>query len=135
MPLAVGDIVYLYVPSLLNPKDKFAVVACLQPKPLLLLISTEVTAFRRSRPELSSAQIVVDVASHPCLKYDSWLDCTEPHGYEGLAEECDKDPDIIVGHISTDLQDKIIEVVKSSRTLPKRDIKRILAAFGIEPAG
>jgi hypothetical protein len=127
--LSAGDIVFLYVPSLKNPKEKFAVVACVQPRPILLLISTELTEFKQIRLALRAEQIVVKADDHPCLKYDSWLDCTEPHCYDELCTECDERPEIIVGHISPALRAEIVTVVTASKTLTRRNKASILAAI------
>lgn len=126
-----GDILHLYVQSLRNPKHKYCLLACIEPRPLLLLINSEVTEYKKSRPELMAGQLEIDCASHSFLRYDSWLDCTETHGYgrEELDAECGADPKIIVGHISARLQTRVVEVVRRSVTLSKRDISRILAAL------
>lgn len=129
MPLLPGDIVFVHVNSLQNPKEKFAVLACLDPQPMLLLISTELTGFKQNNPVLRAEQIVVDCKSHPCLRYDSWLDCTEPHSCGGLLMLFEANPKVRVGHVSPGLRANIIEVVASSKTLSQRNIKRFLDAL------
>lgn len=132
MPLVAGDIVYVYVSSLQNPKEKFAVLACVDPQPMLLLISTDLTSFKQDNQVLMAEQIVVDCASHPCLRYDSWLDCTEPHACHDLQAQYAVNPKLRVGHISAALRARIVEVVTASKTLPQRSIKRFLAALAAD---
>jgi hypothetical protein len=129
--LRTGDVVHVYVQSLRNPKHKFCVLACMEPKPLLFLINSEVTEYKKTRPDLMAGQLEIDAAGHAFLNYDSWLDCTELHGYplDQLEAEYNKDPKIVVGRLSEVLTARVIEVVKRSVTLPKRDIARILAAL------
>jgi hypothetical protein len=129
MPPSAGDIVYVYVPSLQNPTEKYAVVACVEPRPLLLLISTELTEFKRIRPALRAEQIEVKVAEHSCLAYNSWLDCTEPHCYDGLSAQCVECPATIVGHVSPALKAQLVVVVTRSTTLTQRNKTWILAAM------
>lgn len=131
MALQTGDVVHVYVHSLRNPKHKYCVLVCIEPKPLLFLINSEVTEYKKTRPDLMAGQLEIDAAGHAFLSYDSWLDCTELHGYplEQLEAECNKDPRIVVGRLSDALRARVIEVVKRSVTLSKRDIDRILAAL------
>lgn len=46
MGLRAGDILHLYIQSLRNPKHKYCVLACIEPRPLLLLINSEVTEYK-----------------------------------------------------------------------------------------
>lgn len=131
MALQTGDVVHMYVQSLRNPKHKYCVLVCVEPKPLLFLINSEVTEYKKTRPDLMAGQLEIDAAGHAFLNYDSWLDCTETHGcpLDQLEAEYDKDPGIVVGRLSAALTARVIEVVKRSVTLSKRDIERILAAL------
>lgn len=131
MALRTGDVVHVYVQSLRNPKHKYCVLACMEPKPLLFLINSEVTEYKKTRPDLMVGQLEIDAASHAFLNYDSWIDCTELHGYPlgQLEAEYNRDPKIVVGRLSEVLSARVIEAVKRSVTLSKRDIARILAAL------
>jgi hypothetical protein len=55
MPLYPGDIVHLYVQSLTNPKNKFGIIVCVDPKILLLLITSGLTDLHKISPNLESA--------------------------------------------------------------------------------
>jgi hypothetical protein len=133
MALRTGDVVHVYVQSLRNPKHKYCVLVCMEPKLLLFLINSEVTEYKKTRPDLMAAQLEIDAASHAFLNYDSWLDCTELHGYplDQLMAEYNRDPKVVVGRLSESLTTRVIEVVQRSVTLPRRDISRILAALPI----
>ncbi|MBW4053570.1 MAG: hypothetical protein HIU85_19335 [Proteobacteria bacterium] len=131
MGLLAGDILRLYVQSLRNPKHKYCVLACLEPRALLLLINSELTDYKQSQPDLMASQIEIDATSHSCLNYDSWLDCAESHYYDRdqLETEFGANRGIVVGHLSTTMQARVVDVVRRSRTLSKRDIERILGAL------
>ena len=131
MALQTGDVVHVYVQSLRNPKHKYCVLVCIEPKPLLFLINSEVTEYKKTRPDLIAGQLEIDAAGHAFLNYDSWLDCTETHGYplDQLEAEYNKDPRMVIGRLSEALTARVIEAVKRSVTLSKRDIARILAAL------
>jgi hypothetical protein len=105
----------------------------MEPKLLLFLINSEVTEYKKTRPDLMAGQLEIDAASHAFLNYDSWLDCTELHGYplDQLTAEYNRDPKVVVGRLSESLTTRVIEVVQRSVTLPRRDISRILAALPI----
>lgn len=131
MVLKPGAIVYVHVPSIVPPATKFAVVGCLDPKPILFLINTALTAFKRSRTDLMAGQLEITRQEHPCLHYDSWLDCAEPHGYdrEILSKACQRDRSVIRGHVSERLLAQIMATVEASRTIEKRKIGWVLAAL------
>ncbi|MGB7603214.1 MAG: hypothetical protein WBM24_23125 [Candidatus Sulfotelmatobacter sp.] len=135
MALRTGDVVHVYVQSLRNPKHKYCVLVCIEPKPLFFLINSEITEYKKTRPDLMVGQLEIDAAGHAFLKYDSWLDCTELHGYplDQLEAEYSKDQKVAVGRLSEVLRARVIEIVKRSITLPKRDIARILAALTPPP--
>ena len=129
--LSCGSIVYLHIPSITPPASKFAVIGCLEPKLILFLFNSELTEFKQSRPALMAGQLVVPVADHPCLRYDSWLDCAEPHGYsrDELNQCWIKDRSLVRGTVSPALRAQIVAVVQTSRTIPKKQIDMIVAAL------
>jgi hypothetical protein len=129
--LDCGSIVYLHIPHITPPASKFAVIGCIDPKLILFLINSELTEFKQSKPDLMAGQLIVPVAEHPCLRYDSWLDCAEPHGYDrhALNVSWANDRGIKKGTISPVLRSQILSVVQTSRTIPKKQIDMILAAL------
>ena len=131
MGLRVGDILFLYVQSLRNPKPKYCVLASLEPRPLLFLINSELTNYKQAQPDLMAGQLEIDAQNHSFLRYDSWLDCAESHFYdrERLGAEFEATPEILVGHLSDAMLARVVEVVRCSRVLPKRDITQILMAL------
>jgi hypothetical protein len=123
--------VYVHVPSIVPPATKFAVIGCLDPKPIIFLVNTALPAFKRLRPELMARQLEITRDDHPCLHYDSWLDCAEPHGYDmgALVSACKRDPTIVRGYVSDQLRERIIAAVEASRVIEKRKITWLLAGL------
>lgn len=104
---------------------------------MIFLVNTALTAFKRLRPELMAGQLEITRDEHPCLHYDSWLDCAEPHGYDmsSLATAYARDPTTVRGHISDRLRRRIIAVVEASRVIERRKIAWLLAGLhGAPPA-
>ena len=98
---------------------------------MLFLINTALTAFKQSRPDLMAGQLQITAAEHSCLRYDSWLDCAEPHGYDisKLTAAYEWDRGIVRGHISVQLRKQIIDVLETSRVIEKRKVAWLLAAL------
>jgi hypothetical protein len=131
MPLCPGDIVHLYVQSLANPKNKFAIIACVEPKVLFLLISSEMTEFVQSQDEIRAGHILILAAEHTFLRYDSWVNCVEPHSCDRatLERDCDRGASQKVGKMSGNLLLQLLQTVSATRLLATRDKNRILSAF------
>lgn len=71
------------------PKDKFVVIACFDPNPCGFFINTKVNDFIQASPQLMACEVLLSVAVHPFLSYDSWLDCREILSFQE-AELADK---------------------------------------------
>lgn len=71
---AVGDVIFLRCKNCNPPKDKFFVVALVEPLKLFL-INSEMTAFQKASPDHVIAQAHVSVAEHDFLEYDSLIGC------------------------------------------------------------
>lgn len=71
---AVGDVIFLRCKNCNPPKDKFFVVALVEPLKLFL-INSEMTDFQKASPDHVIAQAHVLVAEHAFLEYDSLVGC------------------------------------------------------------
>lgn len=73
-----GQIFYLFCEfTRPRPKPKFIVLACVNPRPLVLLINTNKSEMIRSDPDLESTQVCIRAADYSFLSYDSYIDCLE----------------------------------------------------------
>lgn len=137
MQLVPGMVLYLSFSTLKpSPKEKFAVLCSLDPKPMFLLINSEQNAFVINTPEMAAHNLVIDVASHPFLNYDSWLDCTVPFGYD-LAELLSiigKEPSRIKGKLSQKLVQATAGRIGQSDLWPPKKAARVVASLS-NPVG
>lgn len=115
-----------------RPAPKYAIVARTDPDVLMLLISTEIPRFAQQREALRRSYIQVDVASHPFLEYDSWVDCNDAkdeYTLESLQIAHGKNPDCYVGDVSVSALRKIVGGVDCSTKLERRKQSSISSAL------
>jgi hypothetical protein len=130
--LSPGTVLYLWFPiTKPNPKEKFAVLGPVEPKPMLLFIDTDINPFVNHTNELRDHHLVVDLASHQFLQYDSWVDCTYPVGYdlEQLMLAVTKGPEVIRGTISDALRQAICSRLSDSKLWPPAKSKQFVDAL------
>lgn len=131
MPLSAGDVVRVFFQTTTPPKFKRCVIVTLEPKPVVLLISSDIGPYIESRPKLKAAQVLIDSANHDFMRYDSWIDCGQPHGYpEGWIEHAiNADPRARLGRISVVVAREILIVTENSDLLSKKQKDLLAAAF------
>ncbi len=133
LDVAPGTVLRLYISTLKGgPKDKYCVLACVTPKPRLLLISSEPSQLKRDNPELRGHQVVIDAANHKqFLWQDSYIDCSDPYGMpeEEIIRQLNDGSNRIVGQISISVLRDLRAVIKSSALIPGRQIQWILDAL------
>jgi hypothetical protein len=127
-----GSVLYLYCPFTHPPKDKFLLVACVEPILNLFVINSEIPDFVQKRPHLKRCQVKMDVASHPFLTHDSYIDCkdaiisiTREHAEEQIYNEMNR----LKGNIKEPVKEKVIAAIKSCEKLKPQNVTWILAAF------
>lgn len=127
-----GDILFLSLNVLYGgPKDKFAIVGCVEPKPRLLLISSEVSALKRADPDQLNRQVVIDSARHAFLDYDSYVDCTDPLGADigDIRDQLRTEPWRYKGRVEPDVLGRIREAVTDSPTIAPVQVRWLLSAL------
>lgn len=127
--VAPGQALRLYIPVLYgHPKEKYCVLACLEPKIRLLLINSEINEVILAQPEMSECHIPIDAESHPFLRQDSYIDCNDPVGHpdDELERQLKADPTRILGVISDDVCREIRRVIPLSPLLSSYDIEWML---------
>ncbi len=130
--LTPGRVLLLYCDFTIPPKDKFLVLACIEPEPLFLVINSQLSEFIRKREWLLQCQVSIKHEDHPFLKHHSYIDCTSAHKVTSrdIYEQLEKDIKKVKDEISKDTRDQIRAAVKFSKTLPARHKLDILAALG-----
>lgn len=132
MILTPGTVLYLYFTVVRpNPKEKFALLGAIEPSPMLLFIDTDINPFVNNTDELRSHHLLVPQLDHEFLKYDSWIDCTYPVGYDLalLASTVQRSPEKICGTIGGRLRMDICAKVSSSRLWPAKKKERFVSAL------
>lgn len=120
--ISPGGIYVLYLAILYGkPKDKYCILACIDPKVRLLLINSEPSKLKREQPALWEAQVSIDKDAHTFLTKDSYIDCTDPIGYDldEIKIQIEKDPSIYKGEINGNIRQRIIAALDND-LIPKR---------------
>jgi len=129
MQLVPGMVLFLWFRTMKPfPKDKFAVLCCLEPSPIFLLINSDQNTFIVNTPELVKHHLPVDAASHPFLSYDSWLDCSAPFGYdtEELLNALRKEPARVRGKLSQKLIQDAVALISTSDLWTSKKMARVV---------
>jgi len=126
--LHIGAILHLYCSFTRPPKDKFLIVVCLDPKPLLVFINSRINALVQSNPDLAQCQVLIDAENHAFLDYDSFIDCSDVCSFpiehlEGQVEEQLK------GTVSSGVLSGIGEVIQKSPLISPRQLSWIAQAL------
>ena len=75
--LVPGQVLYLFCDFTDPPKEKYLVLACVEPEPLLFVINSSIPAFIARRPDMRRCQVRVTTSTHPFLDHDSFINCAE----------------------------------------------------------
>ena len=59
------------------PKDKFFLVAAINPAPILLVVNSGINPFIQNNPEMLKCQVVIAESNYRFLDHDSYLDCNK----------------------------------------------------------
>lgn len=129
--LTVGRVLKLFCKFTKPPKEKYLVVANVQPYPILFLINSEINAFIKARPHLLQCQVQIDAASHSFLDHHSYIDCTQANHFTMLDMESQivQDMGRIKDCLSSEVIKTIISAVEDSKTLERKHKRWILNAL------
>ena len=128
-----GKILYLDAAFTDPPKPKYVVLACVQPKPVLLLINSRVNPNVERDPSRAGRHLRLSASDYAFLSHDSFLDCSKEYG---LASDLEMTGQLVadLGRIKGDLTQadklRVVEIIKTSPTIPPRIIKAIEMALG-----
>jgi hypothetical protein len=113
------------------PKEKFAILGPIEPKPLFLFIDTDINPFINCTDDLRAHHLTIYAAEHAFLEYDSWVDCSYPVGYdlESLCSEYYRQPHVLKGRITESLRSTIISCIETSRLWPAKKANQFICAL------
>lgn len=61
------------------PKDKYLVLACVEPEPLFLVINSKINELIQRRAWLLQCQVRINQEDHHFLQHHSYIDCTNAY--------------------------------------------------------
>lgn len=127
--IRVGSIYLLHLTVTTPPKPKYCL--CVTATPWLFLVNSKLRPFVADRPALSAQQVRLPVAGHQFLRYDSWIDCSEPISIQAaeVARQCADDPSREKGPASERVLEAVLRAVAVSTTLPERKKQAIAEAL------
>ncbi len=134
--LRPGMVLYLDAAFTNPPKPKYVLLACLDPRPVVLVINSQVNPNVESDPARAGRHVKLSAADYAFLQHDSYLDCSK-----GYSIDCDTD---VSGQLVCDLsrikgelccadRQSVVTTIRTSATIPMRIRKAIEAAVGYKP--
>lgn len=130
--LVPGRILHVHCSYTTPPKNKFVVVAAIQPAPLLFIVNSKINRWVQARADLRDCQVEIRQQDHTFLGQDSFLNCTEAVGQMAMEElegQLVKGMSNIKDMITPNEQEAILYAVKDCRTLSKKEIRWITEAL------
>jgi len=126
-----GRIYYLHCTFTRPRKNKFVLVACVDPEPVVLLINSRVNEFVQRRPPLARCQVAIDEASHGFLRHDSFIDCSAafPMDFVEIERQVLDDTSAVRGSASPSVIDQVCAAVKLSSGIARRHREWILVGL------
>lgn len=125
------DVLKLFFQTTNPPKWKRCVVACLEPKPTLFLINSQINPFVNDTPELHACQVLIDIQNHDFMRTDSWIDCSQPFGYplDWIETALSENPRLYLGRVSDVTRRDMVSCVYNTPLLSEHKKRPILAAL------
>ncbi len=132
--LVPGQVLYLFCDFTFPPKEKYALVAAVEPTPLLFLINSTIAAFIQRRAELAACQVALSAIDYDFLSHDSFIDCSRVFGCMTRVEimgQLGDDVSRVKGTLTQAASKAVLCAVAMARTISaahKRAIQQALKA-------
>jgi|SRR5882672_9147868 len=107
-----------------SPKEKFVVVGCAAPRPLVIVVNSEIREFVKRRPRLLVCQVMLSKNDYSCLHHDSYLDCSRAIDYftQAIVEnQVVRDMARIKMCLTKADTANVIKAIEAAETIPLRD--------------
>lgn len=129
--LVPGAVIYLHCRFTTPPKLKYLLVARVSAETAVLVINSQIPAFKQVRPHLRECQVCIDVANHDFLEHDSFIDCTEAHYCDTTAviEEMMADLGKYKGGVSAEVRALVVTAIAESYTMTEGEKPPLIAAL------
>lgn len=127
--LTPGNILYLFCDFTTPPKEKFLILVATNPGLLFIIVNSTINEFKQNEEELLEAQISLELKDHPCLKHDSFADCSKVIRHFDATEvirQVNSGLGSLKGQLANTVRAQIREIAQQSRILENR-FKRAIA--------
>jgi len=104
-----------------QPKDKLVIIVCRDQYPWGFLINSEIDPWIQIHPEMLACQAHVKATEHPCLAYDSYVDCIDLFRFDDFELTNVRD------EVSKKAKKSILEAVGVSKTISRGHKRLILS--------
>ena len=130
--LRVGAVIYKFCDFTTPPKEKFMVVASLDPNLLVLMINSNINQFYVQQG-LDHFHVPVPVADHEFLTHDSYTNCIEAHTAFDCSqikqEVIDDYVNVFKGWLTDDCLELVYHAVKVNNMIRRGHQKEIIASI------
>lgn len=99
--------------------EKRFLVLSVDARTTTLVMSSEISAFIRARPEILKCQVMIDAASHGFMDRDSHIDCSRARDYATteVVDQLVNNPAWILGKVSSPVVHQVVAAIKASPTI------------------
>jgi len=130
--LRVGAVIHKHCPFTTPPKNKFLVVASIQPRLLVLLINSQINEFY-FKSGLDQFHVPVPAADHTFLNHNSFTNCIESHeafDYTAVREDVIHNyNEVFKGWLTDSCLEQIYHAVKNNNLIARGYQKEIVASI------
>ena len=130
--LAPGKVLYLFSEFVEPPKEKFLLLSCMEPEPLVFVINSQINPFIKRDQHLFDCQVQLNASNYTFLDHDSYINCSQilSIGMNIIIDQVSSDLGRIKGEINMQTKQSVIQSVNRCRTISLAHKKLILPGFG-----
>lgn len=130
--MKAGQVLYLPCSFFDPPKDKYLVMVCAGPDPLLIPINSRIRPYIEDRPDLKQCQVRISASDYSFLSYDSYIDCTRviaDFSEADIRDQLLSAIERVVESLTTATIGLIVAAVRKAPTISQRYKKRIIPSL------
>ena len=134
--LVAGTVIYLWCEFTKPAKEKYIVIACVEPL-LLLIVNSSMRAFIQNTPSLRKCQVRMDACDYGFLQHDSFLDRSEVIAgikLEDIIGQLGDQTGRIKGVLERSTIQHIMDAVRTAKTISSAHKTAIEEALGSGPS-
>lgn len=132
MIFQAGQVFHLWCHFCNPQKNKYFVLAVVEPVPRFFLINSAVNAFQAKRPHLLASILPLKSSACRFLHHNSFLDCTALIGgytAQQLEDKVTADPRVFVGRLDVNTRRAARAIIAQTKLLPITDKTSLLALW------